>query len=105
MVEGANGPTDVDGDRILQEKGILILPDVLCNAGGVIVSYFEWLQNKRSEFWDLAEVDGRLLKQILSAYRRVRDAVQRYNTDWRTGAYIVALTRLQTVYRERGIFP
>ncbi len=105
VVEGANGPTDVDGDRILQEKGILILPDVLCNAGGVIVSYFEWLQNKRSEFWDLAEVDGRLLKQILSAYRRVRDAVQRYNTDWRTGAYIVALTRLQTVYRERGIFP
>ncbi len=105
VVEGANGPTNVDGDRILQEKGILLLPDVLCNAGGVIVSYFEWLQNKRSEFWDLAEVDARLLKQILGAYRRVRDTVRRYNTDWRTGAYIVALERLQTVYRERGIFP
>ncbi|MBN1246548.1 MAG: Glu/Leu/Phe/Val dehydrogenase [Anaerolineae bacterium] len=105
VVEGANGPTDVDGDRILEEKGILVLPDVLCNAGGVIVSYFEWLQNKRSEFWDLGEVDARLLKQILGAYRRVRDAVRRHGTDWRTGAYIVALDRLQTVYRERGIFP
>ena len=105
VVEGANGPTDVDGDRILQERGILLLPDVLANAGGVIVSYFEWLQNKRSEFWDLAEVDARLLKQILGAYRRVHDAVERHGTDWRTGAYIVALERLQTVYRERGIFP
>ncbi|MCU0520714.1 MAG: Glu/Leu/Phe/Val dehydrogenase [Anaerolineae bacterium] len=105
VVEGANGPTDLDGDMILQERGIMLLPDVLANAGGVIVSYFEWLQNKRSEFWDLAEVDARLLKQILGAYRRVHDAVERHGTDWRTGAYIVALERLQTVYRERGIFP
>ncbi len=105
VVEGANGPTDIEGDRILQEGGILVLPDVLCNAGGVIVSYFEWLQNKRSEFWDLDEVDGRLKKQILGAYRRVRDIVRQYDTDWRTAAYIVALDRLQTVYRDRGIFP
>ncbi len=105
VAEGANGPTNVEGDRILQEKGICVLPDVLCNAGGVIVSYFEWLQNKRSEFWDLAEVDAKLHKQIVSAYKRVRDAVQRYNTDWRTAAYTVALTRLEKVYKERGIFP
>ena len=105
VVEGANGPTDIDGDRILQEKGILVLPDVLANSGGVIVSYFEWLQNKRSEFWDLEEVDAKLHKQIVGAYRRVRDAMRHYETDWRMAAYIVALDRLQTVYRERGIFP
>lgn len=105
VVEGANGPTNVDGDRVLQEKGIVVLPDVLCNAGGVIVSYFEWLQNKRSEFWDLDEVDAKLHKKIINAYRSVRDTVQAYNTDWRTAAYIVALNRLEKVYKERGIFP
>jgi glutamate dehydrogenase (NAD(P)+) len=105
VVEGANGPTDIDGDRIMHEKGILVLPDVLANAGGVIVSYYEWLQNKRSEFWDLEEVDSKLHKQITGAYGRVRNAVRRYNTDWRTAAYIVALGRLETVYKERGIFP
>ncbi len=105
VVEGANGPTDIEGDRILQERGVTVLPDVLCNAGGVTVSYFEWLQNKRSEFWDLEEVDSKLYKKMLNAYRRVRDAVKEYGTDWRTAAYIVALRRLEKVYKERGIFP
>ncbi len=105
VVEGANGPTDIEGDRILQEKGIRVIPDVLANAGGVIVSYFEWLQNKRSEFWDLNEVDAKLHKQLLLAYGRVRDTARHYETDWRTGAYIVALARLEKVYKERGIFP
>jgi glutamate dehydrogenase (NAD(P)+) len=58
VAEGANGPTDIDGDRILREKGTAVLPDILCNAGGVIVSYFEWLQNKRREYWDLEEVQA-----------------------------------------------
>jgi glutamate dehydrogenase (NAD(P)+) len=105
VAEGANGPTDPDGDAILAEKGIDVLPDVLCNAGGVVVSYFEWLQNKRSEFWDLEEVDSKLYKKIVSAYQRVRDAVRAYDTDWRTAAYIIALNRLAKVYKERGIFP
>ena len=105
VVEGANGPTDIDGDRIMLEKGIRVLPDVLANSGGVIVSYFEWLQNKRSEFWDLEEVDARLHKQIVGAYRRVRDVARELQTDWRTAAYIVALRRLEKVYKERGIFP
>lgn len=105
VAEGANGPTDTDGDRILQERGIQLLPDVLCNAGGVIVSYFEWLQNKRSEFWDLDEVDGKLRKKLLRAYERVKQKSEEYATDWRTGAYIIALSRLQSVYRGRGIFP
>jgi len=105
VAEGANGPTDPDGDEILQKKGIDIIPDILCNAGGVVVSYFEWLQNKRSEFWDLEEVDNKLHKKIVNAYERVRETAKEFNTDWRTGAYIVALRRLETVYKERGIFP
>jgi glutamate dehydrogenase (NAD(P)+) len=105
VAEGANGPTDPDGDRVLQQKGIDLIPDILCNAGGVIVSYFEWLQNKRSESWELEEVDTKLHRKIVSAYERVRDTAKDYKTDWRTAAYIVALSHLDTVYRERGIFP
>ncbi len=105
VAEGANGPTDPDGDRILVRRGIDVLPDILCNSGGVIVSYFEWLQNKRSEFWELQEVDCKLYKKIVSAYQRVRDTAKKFNIDWRTAAYIVALARLEKVYKERGIFP
>lgn len=105
VAEGANGPTNPDGDLILQKRGIELLPDILCNSGGVIVSYFEWLQNKRSEFWDLEEVDRKLHKKIVNAYKRVREAAKKYETDWRTAAYIAALSRLETVYKERGIFP
>ncbi len=105
VAEGANGPTDPDGDRILQEKGIDLIPDVLCNAGGVSVSYFEWLQNKRSEFWELEEVDTKLHRRMIAAYNRVKDKAQEFSTDWRTAAYIVAFSRLTKVYRDRGIFP
>ncbi len=106
IFEAANGPTDLDGDQILAAKGIPVLPDILCNSGGVIVSYFEWLQNKRSEFWDLDEVDLKLCKRMVSAYERVRDTRKQYgDVDWRTAAYMVALKRIARVYRDRGIFP
>jgi glutamate dehydrogenase (NAD(P)+) len=105
VAEGANGPTDHDGHVILGKRGIQVLPDVLTNAGGVAVSYFEWLQNKRSESWDLEEVDAKLYKKMVSGYRSVRDTAKAYSTDWRTAAYIVALSRLSRVYSERGIFP
>jgi glutamate dehydrogenase (NAD(P)+) len=105
VAEGANGPTDPDGDRVLSERKIDLLPDILCNSGGVIVSYFEWLQNKRSESWELQEVDCKLYRRIVDAYARVRDAANHFKVDWRTAAYIVALNRLSKVYRERGIFP
>jgi glutamate dehydrogenase (NAD(P)+) len=105
VAEGANGPTNPDGDRVLVERNIDLIPDVLCNAGGVVVSYFEWLQNKRSESWELQEVDCKLYRRIVDAYARVRETASKFKVDWRTAAYVVALGRLEKVYRERGIFP
>lgn len=105
VAEGANGPTDPEGDAVLFRRGIDVIPDVLCNAGGVIVSYFEWLQNKRSESWELDEVDAKLRKLIIAAYNRVKTVATERNTDWRTAGYIVALSRLAEVYHNRGIFP
>jgi len=105
VVEGANGPTDPDGDAILHARGIEVIPDILANAGGVIVSYFEWIQNKRRETWDLKEVDTQLRRKIVAAYERVKEKARELNTTWRTAAYVIALSRLQKVYSERGIFP
>jgi glutamate dehydrogenase (NAD(P)+) len=105
VAEGANGPTNPEGDAILEKRGIDVLPDILCNSGGVVVSYFEWLQNKRSESWELEEVDEKLHKKMTRAFERVRDTAEEHRTDWRTAAYIVALSRLERVYLDRGIFP
>ncbi|MCB9549442.1 MAG: Glu/Leu/Phe/Val dehydrogenase [Myxococcales bacterium] len=105
VVEGANGPTDLEGEAILQDKGVQILPDVLANAGGVTVSYFEWLQNRRAESWTLEEVDARLHAMMVRAYRTVRRVAREHGIDNRTAAYVHSLQRIQEVYRERGIFP
>ena len=105
VAEGANGPTTPSGDRVLFDKEVFILPDILCNSGGVIVSYFEWLQNKRAEFWDLDEVDSKLHRLLMRAYNRVHREAELFETDWRTAAYIVAIRRLEQVYNNRGIFP
>ncbi len=105
VAEGADGPTDTEGDLILNERGIDVLPDILCNSGGAIVSYFEWLQNKRSEFWDFGEVIGKLKRKMINTYERVSETASTFDTDWRTAAYIVALSRLDKVYKRRGFFP
>lgn len=105
VAEGANGPTTPEGDAVLRERKIDVLPDVLCNAGGVIVSYFEWLQNRGGAAWNGAEVDQRLREILDRAYARVKGMVAEKSLDWRTAAYAVALRRIEQVYAERGIFP
>ncbi len=105
VAEGANGPTTPEAYTALVEKGVEFLPDILANAGGVIVSYFEWTQNKNNEQWDLDEVDAKLKKRILRSYKNVRDAMNRHKTDIRTACYIVALERIAAAFQERGIFP
>jgi glutamate dehydrogenase (NAD(P)+) len=105
IAEGANGPTDLNGERILAEKGIDVLPDILANAGGVTVSYFEWLQNRRAEQWTLEEVDARLHRQMVRAYKTMRRLALEHGVDNRTAAYMHGIMRIQAVYRERGIFP
>jgi glutamate dehydrogenase (NAD(P)+) len=105
VAEGANGPTYPEAEEILLDKGVTVIPDVLANSGGVVVSYYEWLQNKRSERWEMAEVQQRLERRMRRTYQAVRQYAAHRGLDWRTACYGIALDRLQRSYEERGIFP
>jgi glutamate dehydrogenase (NAD(P)+) len=105
VAEGANGPVNPDGEAILEQRGIDVIPDVLANAGGVTVSYFEWLQNKRMERWTLEEVDSKLETMMMRAYRKVRDFSREHGVPKRVAAYSVALRAIADCYAARGIFP
>jgi glutamate dehydrogenase (NAD(P)+) len=105
IAEAANAPTTPAGERILMDKGIEILPAILCSAGGVTVSYFEWVQNKTQQIWDLEKVDDELNRHMVQAARRVQLARQKFCVPMRTAAYIAALERIGQVYALRGIFP
>jgi glutamate dehydrogenase (NAD(P)+) len=105
VIEGANAPTTPAGDRILNERGIEVIPAILANAGGVTVSYFEWVQNKSCVTWDAEEVDQALNRHMVSAARRTLQARDKHRTDMRTAAYIAALENIGKVYKVRGIFP
>ncbi|NMB46022.1 MAG: Glu/Leu/Phe/Val dehydrogenase [Firmicutes bacterium] len=103
VVEAANGPTTLEADQILQEKGVLVVPDILANAGGVTASYFEWVQNNYSYYWSEEEVNERLEKIMANAFHEVYDAFSnREGLDLRVAAYMVALERLATAMQARG---
>ncbi|MGQ0815194.1 MAG: Glu/Leu/Phe/Val family dehydrogenase [Gemmatimonadota bacterium] len=102
LVEAANGPTTPIADKVLEERGIIVLPDFLANAGGVVVSYFEWTQNLQQLRWDLEQVNGALEKKMVAAYRDVYSMAQERGVDLRTAAYAIALARVAYAEEMRG---
>jgi glutamate dehydrogenase (NAD(P)+) len=105
IAELANGPTTPGADRVLEDQGVFLVPDILANAGGVTVSYYEWVQDLYSYFWSESEINNRLEQTMRVAFREVYEKAQRYETDMRTGAYILAVDRVADATRMRGIFP
>ncbi|MBA3269926.1 MAG: Glu/Leu/Phe/Val dehydrogenase [Acidobacteria bacterium] len=104
IVEGANGPTTPDAHKYLHDHGIFVVPDILANAGGVTVSYFEWVQDRHGYFWREDEVNERLEAKMCQAFEVVLQTAQKFNVDMRVGAYIVAINRVATVTKLRGMY-
>ena len=105
IAEGANGPVNRAAVEYLSERGVFIIPDILCNAGGVIVSYFEWVQGLQNFFWDLKEINGRLHDILHKSFESVFKISQKYNVNMKKAAMIGALDRLEKAMRMRGLFP
>jgi glutamate dehydrogenase (NAD(P)+) len=105
VLEGANGPTVPSGDDILADRGILVVPDVICNAGGVTGSYFEWVQDFSSFFWTEDEINVRLDKIMIGALKRIWDTADKHGITLRTATFAVACERILTAREERGLYP
>jgi glutamate dehydrogenase (NAD(P)+) len=105
IAELANGPTTPAADRVLEAEGVMLIPDILANAGGVTVSYYEWVQDQYSFFWSEKRINQTLEDTMGDAFHKVHQTAQRYGTDMRTGAYILAIDRVAEATRVRGIFP
>ena len=105
VVEGANGPTTTEADEVLLKKGIFVVPDILANAGGVVVSYLEWVQNLQSIFWDIGDVYSMLAKKMLLSFEEVYSLSCNEGVTMRIAAYMLALDRVVRAKKIRGIFP
>jgi glutamate dehydrogenase (NAD(P)+) len=104
ICEGANGPTTAPADAILEEKGIFVIPDSLANAGGVTVSYFEWVQDRGGYFWTEEVVNQRLGQIMERSFEAVLELSKRHKVNMRTAAYMLSISRVATVHRLRGIY-
>jgi glutamate dehydrogenase (NAD(P)+) len=104
ICEGANGPTTAGADSVLDEKGIFVIPDILANAGGVTVSYFEWVQDRGGYFWDEATVNNRLTEIMTRSFADVLQLSRQHKVNMRTAAYMLSISRVATVHRLRGIY-
>lgn len=105
VVEGANGPLTPAADRILEDKGVFVVPDILANAGGVVVSYFEWVQDLQNFFWEENEVNNKLTRIMRASYASVENMAKSHKTDMRTAALIIGVKRVADATTRRGIFP
>ena len=105
VVEGANAPTTPQGDQIMNDKGILVVPDILANAGGVIVSYFEWVQDKQKYFWSADEVFENLNEIMMHAITDVAAMAENRKVTWREAANMLSVDRVAQAHRLRGLYP
>ncbi len=105
VIEGANGPTTPDADLALEKRGIVVVPDILANAGGVIVSYFEWVQDLQSFFWEENEINNKMERILKRAFTQMCEQADAHKVSLRLGAYLVAVTRVADATRVRGIYP
>ena len=105
IVEGANGPTAFEADSILRERGVHIVPDILANAGGVICSYLEWVQDLQWYFWKIDEVRSRIHETMANSFQEVWQVAQQEQLDLRSAAYLLAVQRVASAIDQRGVFP
>ena len=105
IAEGANGPVTPDADEILRKKGIFVIPDILANAGGVVVSYFEWVQDTQAYFWTRKEINQKLKDIVTESFNTVYAISQKEKVDMRLAAYMLAVSRVAEATRLRGSYP